>query len=1598
MKKSKLLLAALGLAATASFTAQAETQTPYTLDFDTPIATVSHNFRVASNWRHLVDQYDAYGAVYFVSYTYYATGGVDDSGYLRAGSQLVGDPYDVDDQRAVYDLLVTPVVTGDVSFAAKLTAYGGYIEVYALNEDGTRGTRLQRYSSSELSRDEWRTMTITLDTPQRVGIKLSEAGIDNFYAASAEIETEKSLTVNSAVPVREAADYTGDGATGTIYWYQQPSTQTADGIEPGKVLVQYTVTVTNDGEAPLTQGDENFSVSIINGSTKQVYGTVPVPQSLGIGDTSEPFVVEALVPASEWRSSYTYINMNVRENLMGGELNRAQSHYIAYEPVFVFREAGTTTTRSLASAINLGMITEDYVKELEIFNNGAAPLTIKSITAPEGFTYTVADEGEFVVAKKSAKALTLTLPATTPGNYSGDLAIVYLDKNGEEQTYTLPFSGTVLGANTWFATFDSPDSGSTATYPAGSVAEGGIQSDYQYNSSNKTYNVWLQSYTSSSYADSNNKFITPKLRANAGDVMTFDVARNGSSNQYFLKVYVSTDRQNWGEPVAQYTPSDITGSAFQSKSITFDQAGDYYVGFAIFGMKLDNVVGLAKVDVTHDVYLKSVRQDATEQSGKELTATLAIVPLTDEDPSNYTVEYLVDGEVKATVPSIGLTASANRETQFNAKWTPEVETTTTFSTYFKVTFTDGTASFQTLPLDITVQCQPEFVFFNKGTYSGPYNKPDSRKEAINFGKINETGLTQHFEIHNWGTAPLAVKNVNVPAGFSAVYPATEEGAEAVAAGAVTVPSKERQAVDIVLSATEAGTYEGNLEVVYVDASGADATFTLPVKAVMLDPSKWYASFDNGTSTGSWPAGSVHQSGVSLQNTGNYSAPNMGVYSTGTTDNIFITPKMSVSAGETLSFDSKAYDSSYYSAKLNVYASTTREGLANDEQRVLLGAYSKNSEDDATKLDVAYKTFTVTMPEAGEYYIGFELIERAYVDEIYGLTVAEVDHDLAYAAHLVPANATQNISKTATLSVRNFGLRAETADAYTLTAYVNGEAQTIDGYKEIPVADSYTATTTSFEIPFRSPKAGTFPVYLELRAGDQVIATEPQDVLFAAETLSGEIVVGTAKNSTDGTTPFNTGWKNTETVALYTQQDLGLSGGEKISQITVKGYCTQAGYVSDVAVFYQWVDATEEATPATGAFPTEGMTQVVDLKDYAWQEVGSQSAMVDMITIQFPEPAVYPAGKSLRLKFHAYADAYKSVAQFESSTWNKNCFQRQNDGSGKGDITSKSWTAKSLPVLHVSLVVTPVSLSGSVTDTEGNAAEGATVTLVSTDGENVQYEGTTAADGSYSIDVIQSSRVYDVLVSKDGKEDFAEAVEFTESQTGDFTLYEVANLNDETSGVTAIESALVKIDLGLNPGFNAVALPVALTSDEVAAMFGEDAKVYEFVSVDGEIDALAHFFAKTDGMDAGVPYLLEIAEAPAPIKVKGRAVVTDVPSVAHYAVNFTATYAPMEVNDGMFFLTADNYVATTAAATHGVSALAEEAPAATLPAFRAYVKARDGRELQTFRFDILTDYTGIEEVSADFDENAEIYNLQGIRVKNPVPGAVYIVNGKKVLVK
>lgn len=290
MKTNRLLSVALGLAALAVLPMQAETKSPYTVDFETAINTSNHSFKVASNWKHIVDSYNDGYNDYYMNYSYKSSGGVDGSGCLYAPKQEAGDNWD---NGEVKDVLVTPPVSGKISFDIKAYSTSGFfVEIYEIKADGTLGSRLVRKTTSDgLNTSEFKTVEYTPAAAEaaRYGLRLSYCYIDNFAAESAEIEAEKSINIVSAVP--KDCEYNGDGNNSTIYWYQQPD---------GQVLVKYSVTVTNNGEVALTQGMENYSVSIINEKTGAVVSTVAVPQDLAIGATSEPFDVSALVGTDTW--------------------------------------------------------------------------------------------------------------------------------------------------------------------------------------------------------------------------------------------------------------------------------------------------------------------------------------------------------------------------------------------------------------------------------------------------------------------------------------------------------------------------------------------------------------------------------------------------------------------------------------------------------------------------------------------------------------------------------------------------------------------------------------------------------------------------------------------------------------------------------------------------------------------------------------------------------------------------------------------------------------------------------------------------------------------------------------------------------------------------------------------------------------------------------------------------------------------------------------------------------------------------------------------------------------------------------------------------
>lgn len=1569
MKRLYKFLTALVITMTGGLVSQAETVENYTVDFNSAISTSNHDFRVASNWKHIVDKFeDSYGDVYYMTYTYKSSDGVEGTGALYCGEQKAGDYWSGEEQ-AVWDLLVTPVVNGKIYLKVKGSSYsGGYVELYKVNATGTAkdGSSLKKiaqntdFKNSDYSEIEVDLAELGLDG-QRVGIRASKVYLDDFRAESAVIELEKSIKIVTAEP---------SATSGVIYWDQQAN---------GKVLVKYMVTVCNNGEVALTSGDENYSISLIagTGSKAKVIGTVPVPVNLGIGDTSEPFAVTAEVePSTVWAGSYSGVPVNLMENLQGSLVTRANSQYKAYESKFVFRKAGTSSISEYKDPAEMGMISATTTLNYEIYNAGIVPLTIKSVSIPDGFTMNL-DGTEFEIPRESGKAFDLTLPATVPGKFTGNIVIRYLDNDGAEQTFTLPASGTVLAEGTWFADFNSDNN---FAYPAGTVAEGGVQQGYKY--VNGGYNYWLKSYTNSDYAEGNNKFITPKLHAAADDVMSFDVASDDSSKEdtHFLKVYLSKDRMNWGEPVATYLETELEGTnEWNAKSISFPEEDDWYVGFAIYGVRLDNLVGGTKVDVANDLFIKSVSQKDEVQSGVSYDASVDVIAVSDIAKETYTVKYYVDGVAVADLTARAMTASATSTTTFKTTCSITADQTKTVPTYFEFVFGDGT-TYRSADKYIKVTNESYFVFFDKDTYVGGY-APDSRKTAIDFGKVNAAGIAKEFEIYNWGTAPLQVKSISVPKGFSVSAEAPLE-----------VGGKARHQVDVTFSAETAGVYGGDLEIVYVDNEGADATFKLAVSGTMLDTGKWYATFDDGSDEAAWPKGSIRGKNVSAYNGGTWSSPNFYINSSSTEYNMFITPKLHAEAGEALQFDAMLYSKWSTDGAVKVYAAATREGLSDESARKLLVTVAGDSEDESLKpvLD-KFTTFNAVMDEAGDYYIGFEITGSLKVDELYGFSLVPVAHEWMNVTASVPETGMQNNEVKGSLKVLNIGLVDEKAGDYTVKVTVNGKE-----FASQPEVTIYSRNLiddearTAVPFSFRSSKVGIFSVNVEISAGDYTIAAEPVEITITEEVLSADKVVGVSKGLSS---IFNNlGYYHSESVQLYTAEDLGLADGAKISQIKFKG---QGGgdIPAHVQVYYELTDETSMAKPTSNVYDTSSMTKILDNENFVWK---SSTSAIDLLVIDLENPIIYEAGKSLRIFVKSDAEKWKNY-QFEASTKTGNACRQYSDGNLSGRWEDN----KALPIMYLHLDVEPRALSGTVTDPDGNAVEGAVVVLTSNDGDDVEYEATSGADGAYNVNVIQSSRTYDAMVTAEGMEAGEEGINVAdESLVKNFQLSHVFVISEEGANLFDATNAVVYLKPMLKDGLNAVALPFSLTKDEVYSIFGANADVYTFQGAKAASGVVQAYFpsvmhadttvpevapeAQAEAevaMEAGVPYLVYIDEEMQPQKFNAD-VKAEMKKTVTENMDFVATAAEVEPADNQLVLDGTQF----AKAAEGVKVLP----------FQAYLHAKNS-DIAGAAVNLHSMPDAVEGIVIDREGDDVIYDLNGFRVKNPDKG-IYIINGKAVMVK
>ncbi|MBQ7442370.1 MAG: hypothetical protein IJS59_00695, partial [Bacteroidaceae bacterium] len=291
--------------------------------------------------------------------------------------------------------------------------------------------------------------------------------------------------------------------------------------------------------------------------------------------------------------------------------------------------------------------------------------------------------------------------------------------------------------------------------------------------------------------------------------------------------------------------------------------------------------------------------------------------------------------------------------------------------------------------------------------------------------------------------------------------------------------------------------------------------------------------------------------------------------------------------------------------------------------------------------------------------------------------------------------------------------------------------------------------------------------------------------------------------------------------------------------------------------------------------------------------------------------------------------------------------------------------------------------------ENNSNNGITVSVLNADNEGlaaVTFERnssttdwvsatayfTTGAAGNYVLTLANNGNTWMTGVS---------LVKFEKAASIDLT---------ETEGLyrdfNRTYAQTVTIERTIKEGFNTVCLPFDLTAEQVAAVFGENAKVYTFEDVpDGE-NSTINFNTKAENtIAANVPVLIGDATATTDVKtINNLMFKTAEAKVSGTNFDFVGTYAPMTVAENDYFI--------------GDGAVYKSTGTTTMNAFRAYIQNKTNATGDVKLFiDGLT--TGIDAISGEAAASAQdgIYNLAGQRVSKAQRG-IYVVGGKKVLVK
>ena len=192
------------------------------------------------------------------------------------------------------------------------------------------------------------------------------------------------------------------------------------------------------------------------------------------------------------------------------------------------------------------------------------------------------------------------------------------------------------------------------------------------------------------------------------------------------------------------------------------------------------------------------------------------------------------------------------------------------------------------------------------------------------------------------------------------------------------------------------------------------------------------------------------------------------------------------------------------------------------------------------------------------------------------------------------------------------------------------------------------------------------------------------------------------------------------------------------------------------------------------------------------------------------------------------------------------------------------------------------------------------------------------------------------------------------------------------------------------GWNTIAVPFTLTPEILEEIFGKGFEIFEF----SEFNGSELVFKEPTFIAAGYPYIVRAIEVPASdqgiilhdVKIETQTPREDV----HGGVAFSASFSPLGIDEmeGCYAVSPETPVLTkasdiaTATGFRGYVTL----PAGTTEVPGLLIHTRDG--VVTGLSDILR-----EDVSPD-----AVYDMQGRVVSRPLSPGLYIINGKKIIVR